>query len=415
MKLLLSKHHLFGINALAISMTAIFILALFATCKKTIPDSKIETSAYIHSYPEDKNQVAWYLKETKDGGFLVISTEDLHDQDDGLAMAIYRMNAAGNILSKNVIRTNEMCAPVFTNLPNGNILVNCGCNQENLCLLDPEGKVIFLCNYFNIYNVYSSYPLRLDNGSYAAAVTNGSGSSLSTNLVAYVDSAGKYAGYDNIPEPLPNFKTLYLSLHKCWSRGNYLMNGWCFPNWNGSFRSNRRIFLSRKFSGANAAMNKTVVVDTAFSQCDNISIYQVYTHDNFLVLAASQLDAYDHVSLRLIKADDSLNVKWIKTLDVGTNASAYCITELSDGGFLMAGSCTLKGKANGQPFVCKASKDGDLLWSKIYNTKFTGYLQWGEEVKDGGYLLFGAGNFFGQGATQNDLFTLKTDAFGNVK
>jgi hypothetical protein len=398
------------------SILLVMLLFLFITCKKKVTDDMVESETFIHAYPAEGNQTCWYIRPTDDGGFLLIGTEDLHATNDGLALCIHKMDKAGKLQWKNVIKTHEMAGPIFTNLPDGSILVNSGWGEENLCKLDKNGQVVFLTTYATMGNVNPSYAIKLNDGSYAIACSNGGGSFTTTNWIAFLDSTGKYTTNETITDAELGFKTLYLSIHKCYSKGNYLLNGWCFPNWNGSFREFRQIFLAQRFAGPASVKNKSIVIDTANNNVDNCGIWQIYTKDNFLLLAASQTDINSVTKGRVLKIDDSLNVVWAKDLHIGSdNTYINDISECPDGNYLLCGVCAVSGKTAGQPFACKMDKNGNLLWSKIYSTSLSGYLEWAEQRSDGSCIFGGATNGFGQGSTLSDLYIIKTDATGNVK
>ncbi len=108
----------------------------------------------------------------------------------------------------------------------------------------------------------------------------------------------------------------------------------------------------------------------------------------------------------LVKTDASGNMQWNKTYGANTEIGLHAI-QTSDGGYAIVGWNYL----NGQDFLLiKTDAAGNMQWKQTYGGGGVdnGYALL--QANDGGYLLTGNTNSFGAGG--NDVWLVKTDAFG---
>ncbi len=91
------------------------------------------------------------------------------------------------------------------------------------------------------------------------------------------------------------------------------------------------------------------------------------------------------------------------------------IYQTSDGGYIMTGESNREfpgGPLTMKLWLAKTDKFGRLIWSKRYGREY----EYGAKVQqtiDGGYIVVGGTNFFGQGSV--DVWLIKTDKFGITK
>lgn len=113
----------------------------------------------------------------------------------------------------------------------------------------------------------------------------------------------------------------------------------------------------------------------------------------------------------LVKVDFFGNVQWSKTYGGTEDDYAYSAQKTSDGGYIIAGSTTSFGGGDKDVYLIKTDINGDTLWTKAYGESGSEETWSVEETKDGGYIIAGITNSFGQG---NDALLIKTDRNGNT-
>jgi len=119
------------------------------------------------------------------------------------------------------------------------------------------------------------------------------------------------------------------------------------------------------------------------------------------------------ICFSLISSVWAFSVNWSHTYGGYEGETAYSVVETSDGGFVLAGSTGSFDVANGDFWLVKTDKDGNLEWNQSYG----GY---GEDTcyaliqtVDGGYAL--AGSTMNYGAGGHGMWLVKTDVSGNVE
>jgi len=92
---------------------------------------------------------------------------------------------------------------------------------------------------------------------------------------------------------------------------------------------------------------------------------------------------------------------------------ARSVQRTSDGGYIVAGSTFYLGGGGYNILLIKIDTNGDVQWAKTYGGPGADYALSVQQTSDGGYIVAGGTLSFGAGG--NDIFLIKTDAFGNVQ
>jgi hypothetical protein len=401
------------------------ISVYYTSCKKPAYSDKIFNNTFLHVYSATGNQTALHIRETDDEGFLIIGNKDLNAVNDNKALLISRINKNGELLWQKTLSAEAFRGPACTFLPDGSSLIVPATGVGNLIKLDKNGNKIFETQFEDNSNNYNySYPMQFEDGYFGITYSNGliNGNLQSDNYLAYVDPDGNFIGtrkYNDTEILGQNVKTLFWSYYKAQSPGNgrnYIL-GWCYKNWNYNWSVNRKLFVSRlDYNNFNLTARKVVILDPTNEVNTNLDLYYVNTADNKLILAATQKELSENNKGHIYKLDDDFNKIWEIDLRIGEGGTFInAITECKDGNYLLSGTCKINGNKSDNPFVCKLSKDGIVLWSQIYTSTLSGSMAYSIETKNGNIMMTGHTNGFGKGTALNDIFVMKADKNGNYK
>ncbi len=115
----------------------------------------------------------------------------------------------------------------------------------------------------------------------------------------------------------------------------------------------------------------------------------------------------------LVKTDANGNAQWNKTYGGTGNDRAYALVQTVDGGCALAGYTDSFGAGSSDFWLVKTDAAGNLQWNKTYGGTSDDEAYALVQTVDGGYTL--AGYTRSYGASSNDFWLVKTDAFGNVQ
>ena len=107
-------------------------------------------------------------------------------------------------------------------------------------------------------------------------------------------------------------------------------------------------------------------------------------------------------------ADD---VIWDKTYGGVEDDFAYCVKKTTDGGFIITGFTESFSTGGKDVWLIKTDENGDKEWEKTFGGIEDDVGYWVEIAYDGGYIIVGYTRSYGAG--EDDLWLIKTDAFGN--
>ncbi len=120
-----------------------------------------------------------------------------------------------------------------------------------------------------------------------------------------------------------------------------------------------------------------------------------------------------NLDIFLIKTDEFGNLQWAKAYGGTGHDLAFSVQQTSDGGYIVAGLTHSFGAGNGDFFVVKTDANGNIQWVKAYGGTGADTAWSVQQTSDGGYVVAGYTRSFG--ASNLDIFLIKTDEFGNVQ
>lgn len=144
-------------------------------------------------------------------------------------------------------------------------------------------------------------------------------------------------------------------------------------------------------------------------ECLMNSIQQ--TRDGGYILGGALSSTTGNIdTMWLLKTDMDGKQLWYKKYDGNIQNERICksVQETMDGGYIVCGVRYIGGATN--LMLTKTDKDGNELWTKVFDAIYPGAAKPAQQTVDGGYILCGYGAYVGLG----DSWLIKTDADGNV-
>ena len=114
----------------------------------------------------------------------------------------------------------------------------------------------------------------------------------------------------------------------------------------------------------------------------------------------------------IIKTDAKGDTLWTKTYDNNQYPDeGRSIKQTSDGGYIITGNTGLYSPTEWDVWLLKTDASGDTLWTKIFGGDNYDISESVQQTNDGGYIIAG---YKAIGSYNNDVYLIKTDAFGSI-
>ncbi len=148
--------------------------------------------------------------------------------------------------------------------------------------------------------------------------------------------------------------------------------------------------------------------------------YSVFpTSDGGCILAGERLISYEpprenSYRFDVLKVDAEGLAEWQNFYGGSArDDKARSIQETSDGGYIVAGSTESYGAGEQDFWVLKLDVAGENVWQKTYGGDQNDYAESIQQTSDGGYIVAGVTESFGVGAT--DFWLIKLDSAGDIE
>ena len=141
------------------------------------------------------------------------------------------------------------------------------------------------------------------------------------------------------------------------------------------------------------------------------SSVKIISDDNYLITGSTEAYNTDHSDFLLIKTDNSGNIQWNISFGRNEDDKGYFIQELSNGGYIITGSTKSHGAGDADIWLLKLHGDGKLRWEKTFGSTEYDKGRCVQQTSDYGLIILGTTNSFGAG--KSDLWLIKTDNDGN--
>jgi hypothetical protein len=130
----------------------------------------------------------------------------------------------------------------------------------------------------------------------------------------------------------------------------------------------------------------------------------------YIVAGLITLDSPDFVNVYLIKTNSSGDTLWTRTYGGGGDDYGWSVQQTQDGGYIVAGETNSFGNSL-QVYLIKTNSSGDTLWTKTYGGTGNDLGYSVQQTADGGYIVAGYTKSFGD---SSQVYLIKTNALGDT-
>ena len=117
--------------------------------------------------------------------------------------------------------------------------------------------------------------------------------------------------------------------------------------------------------------------------------------------------------LYAVKTDADGNAEWTRTYGGTDYDIANAVLQVADGGYVIVGTTRSFGAGETDVYLVKTDADGNTRWTKTYGGENNDFGYSVEQIPDGGFVLAGATQSFGEGAA--DVYVVATDSSGRER
>jgi len=185
--------------------------------------------------------------------------------------------------------------------------------------------------------------------------------------------------------------------------GGYIVAGWTSSFGNGG----GDVYLIKIDKNGNKIWQKTY----GGSGIDIANAITPTKDGGYIVAGVTSSFGNGRMDVYLIKIDKNGNKIWQKTYGGSDWDGANAITPTKDGGYIVAGVTFSFGNGGGDVYLIKIDKNGNKIWQKTYGGSKDDEANAITPTKDGGYIVAGGTFSFGNGG--EDVYLIKIDENGN--
>ncbi len=120
-------------------------------------------------------------------------------------------------------------------------------------------------------------------------------------------------------------------------------------------------------------------------------------------------------NIYLVKLSATANLQWARAIGGGSNNRCPAVIQTSDGGYALVGMTNTYGQGSWDVYVIKLDASGNIQWTRTVGGTDWDYGRRIVQTADGGYIVLGATRSFGQNpGVSFDVYLIRLDANGNL-
>ena len=314
---------------------------------------------WVKIYGDDERDVAYFIQQTSDGGYVVAGGENSDNR-----LRVLKLDSTGSIEWKSAYSSAYYKIPVsFQQASDGGYVLACRGG-----IYDPDDDYMYK-DVILVIKLNSS-------GGY--------------------DSASSFARIINSSEYARDFQPT--------DDGGYILAGetWVYG------AGGNDIWVSKLTPEGVIEWQRT------YGGLDHDSLSSIQkTSEGGYVLSGDTRSFGPSVDILVLKLTSAGDIEWQQAYGGNGDDSACSIQQTADGGYILAGMTQSFGAGGRDIWIIKLSTLGDIEWQQAYGGSDDNSVSSIQQTADGGYVVGGTTNSFGEGG--DDFWIIKLSAAGDIE
>lgn len=139
------------------------------------------------------------------------------------------------------------------------------------------------------------------------------------------------------------------------------------------------------------------------------------TDGGYVFSGTTRLSENSSTESYLVKTDATGNAQWTRTFGGSYAEEGYSVVQTTDGGYILAGYTNSFGAGGSDFYLVKTDANGDSLWTRTFGGSYSDFAFSVQQTTDGGYIIAGDWNYWGEGGDTCRIYLVKTDASGDTE
>ena len=360
-------------------------------------------------YNKENVDRAWSIKQTIDGGYIVVSTSGIYDTTD---IWILKLNKSGDTLWTKIHdgTASDGAYSIIQDDDGGYVISGYTCETffywEFVILalkIDEFGNYIWSYKS-DVGNQVGRDITKTFDGGYAILGINYA-MFLEEIIIIKLNNNGEKEWIKTYYYPHPSSPNVMYEINQTQDSG-FILAGTTMTQ--SGFSD---IWVMKLNKEGDSTWSKTIDYE---GMDEGYSIKQM-DDGNYILSAKSGNDIYGHNTLLIYKLDEDGNETLLNSFNGNSSYHPYFINLTSDNGYILAGKIYQQLGYHGI-YIIKLDNSGDSLWSRVYEHENYAYSSSIEiyQTTDNGYIVCGnASNPYG--LNKSDIWILKLDKSGLVQ